>query len=335
MGLYYTLWDMVSYHMPFLGLLPMNLCQNAVWAVEGLVILRIARRHPIQSFSRRSLPAWGINLGAGFLLAVLGLLVAWLIAQGFHGAEFQAMPVGKLLHGLLRFMVTYLHSTVILMWAVLGAFHGFLLYQGLREREVDQARLETSLALARNQTLLAQFQPHFLFNALNSISSLIHSDPAGADRMVARLGDLLRLNLEAESTQELPLDKELALVDAYLAIEKIRFQDRLEVIVTIPPELAKALVPKFILQPLVENALKHGLAPRAERGRITIQAARAEGDLVLEVHDNGRGFNEAREGIGLGNTRARLALLYRDLGRLDIFSLPNKGTRIIVRIPLH
>ena len=335
MGLYFTSWDMVAYHMPFLAVLPMNLCQNAVWALEGLVIIRIARSHPIESFSRASLKAWIINLGAGFLLALLGLAIAWAISLAFSEPKMREGILKMPLHSLLRFTLTYLHSTLLLMWAILGAFHGLLIYQGMRARELEKAQLEASLAMARNQTLLAQLQPHFLFNALNSISSLIHSDPEGADRMVAKLGDLLRLNLDAESGQELPLARELELVDAYLAIEKVRFQDRLEVERDLPPDLAGARVPKFLLQPLVENALKHGLGPRARPGRLLLRAARDGEHLLLEVRDNGAGFEGTRDGIGLRNTRARLQLLYREDQSLEIFSIPDKGTRVVVRIPLH
>lgn len=335
MGLYYTTWDMVSYHMPFTWALPLNLCQNGVWALEGLLIIRLAERFPIASFSRRSLPAWIINLGGGFLLALAGLGIAWLISLAFQNAGERAMVLDHPGRNLLRFMFTYLHSTLILMWAVLGAFHGLLLYKGMKLRELEKAQLEASLTLARNQALLAQIQPHFLFNALNSISSLIHSDPDGADRMLVRLGDLLRLNLEGGAGQELTLEKEMALVDAYLAIEKVRFQDRLTVEVDIPPELARALVPKFILHPLVENALKHGLAPLARPGKVRVAASRDGASLKLEVQDDGAGFESAREGIGLGNVRERLGMLYHGEQGLDLFSAPDKGTRIIVRIPLH
>jgi sensor histidine kinase YesM len=335
MGLYYSSWDALLYRMPLLEVLPMNLCQNLVWALEGVLIIRLAERYPIQSFSRRSAPAWILNLGAGFLLAVLGLVVAWAISLGFATEAVQAKVAQDPLGNLLRFAFSYLHSTLLLMWAILGAFHGLLIYKGMKAREVEKAQLEASLSLARSQTLLAQFQPHFLFNALNSISSLIHSDPDGADRMVARLGDLLRLNLDSESSQEIPLVQELALVEAYLAIEKVRFQDRLAVEVDVPPDLLRARVPKFLLQPLVENALKHGIAPRARPGKLLVRASRIGDELCLEVQDNGAGFEGTREGVGLHNTRARLQMLYHEAQTLEIFSVPDKGTRIVLRIPLQ
>ncbi len=335
MALYYTSWDVLAYHGRVLDALPLNFCQNMVWALEGLLIIKIAERFPIHSFSLSSLPAWIINLGSGILMALLGLTIAWLLALAFQGPAFRHKIQGHLLSSFTMFMSSYLHSTLLLMWAILGAFHGVLLYQGMKSRELEKAQLESSLTMARNQMLLAQFQPHFLFNALNSISSLIHSDPMAADRMVARLGDLLRLNLDSESTQEIPLEKEMALVDAFLAIEKVRFQDRLEVEVDIPGDLAKAHVPKFILQPLVENSVKHGISTRARVGKILIRACREDHWLVLEVQDNGAGFEGTREGVGLRNTRARLQMLYHENQQLDIFSVPDKGTRIIVRIPLR
>ena len=335
MGIYYTTWDMAAYHVGFLMMLPMNLCQNAVWGLEGLLIIRIAGRYPITSFTRASLPAWIINLGAGFVLALAGLAVAFAISLGFAEPAHRAMIYKSLSANLLRFTFTYLHSTLLLMWAVLGAFHGVVLYSGLKAREVEKAQLEASLALARNQTLLAQLQPHFLFNALNSISALIHADPDAADRMVARLGDLLRLSLDTGAAQELPLEREITLVQAYLAIEKVRFQDRLEVDLEIPPDLARARVPAFLLQPLVENALKHGLAPRARTGRVLVRASREGDQLCLEVQDNGAGFESTREGVGLRNTRARLEMLYQEHQSLEIFSILDKGTRCVLRIPLH
>lgn len=335
MSLYYAAWDAVGYRMAFLSVLPMNLCQNAVWALEGLLLLRIAARFPITSFDRRSLPAWIINLGSGFALAVLGLTAAWFISLAFAEPKGRSMVLAAPWRSVLGFAFNYLHSTILLMLAVLGGWHGFQLYRDLKRRELEKAQLESGLAQARNQNLLAQLQPHFLFNALNSISSLIHADPEAADRMVAKLGDLLRLSLETGSGQEVRLERELALAESYLAIERVRFGDRLEVALEVPAALAQARVPQFVLQPLVENAIRHGIAPRSRPGRITIRASREGETLVLEVRDDGAGFDGLREGLGLRNTRERLRMLYHEDQSFDIFTVPDKGTAVVLRIPLR
>ncbi|BDU77839.1 sensor histidine kinase [Mesoterricola sediminis] len=335
MGLYYATWDAVAYNLAFLGVLPMNLCQNAIWGLEGLLLMAVARRFPITAFDRRSLPAWIINLGASLLLTCVGLASAWLLSVAFMEPSSRAWIFRNLGSSLRKFTLMYFHSTLLLMWAVQGAYHGFRLYREMRRQELEKAQLESRLAEARNQNLVAQFQPHFLFNALNSISSLVHADPEAADRMIARLGDLLRISLETGPGQEVSLERELALVDSYLAIEKVRFQDRLEVQVEVPAALARARVPRFVLQPLVENAIRHGIAPRARSGRINIRAAAAGDQLALEVRDDGAGFDGTREGIGLRNTRERLRMLYHDQQSFEIFSLPDKGTVIILRIPLR
>jgi len=334
-SIYFTTWDVVFFHQAFLKVLPLNLLQHSVWALEGLLILRLAQRFPIETLSPKAWRAWGLNLGAGVFFTILGLGVAWLLALFFQRSEARLMSApGWFWKSLGTFFSMYFQPVLLIMWAVLGAYHVFLISQRFRIRELQAVQLERSLVQARLQALQSQLQPHFLFNTLHSISALIHLDPESADRMVTRLADLLRLTLDTSVEQRIPLRKEISVTEVYLAIERVRFQDRLEVRFEIPPELAEVQVPSFILQPIVENAIKHGISGLARGGHLLIRASREGEWLALEVQDDGAGFNSEREGIGLSNTRSRLALMYKDRQKLEIFTAMDKGTRVIIRIPI-
>lgn len=198
----------------------------------------------------------------------------------------------------------------------------------------EHRRQREQLARAELQMLRAQMRPHFLFNVLNTIAALISERPAEAEAMIARLGALLRRSLEDDGAEQVPLAEELELVHAYVDIERARHPDRLSVDWQIEPQARDALVPSLLLQPLVENAVQHGLLPRAQRGHLTVGARRDDGDLVLEVGDDGVGMAKLSEaGIGLSNVRARLAQLY---GKRQTFTLapgPGGGTVATVRLP--
>jgi sensor histidine kinase YesM len=185
-----------------------------------------------------------------------------------------------------------------------------------------------------------QLNPHFLFNTLHTISALIHTDPGAADRMVAKLSELLRHVLDKTGAQEVPLRQELALVEKYVEIEKTRFQDRLRVDFDIETGVQDALVPCLVLQPLVENAIRHGAEQREDAGSVSIQARQNNGMLELSVSDNGPGLPERevtprREGIGLSNTRSRLSHLYGSNCRVDMENAPEGGLRVRLAIPWH
>jgi two-component system LytT family sensor kinase len=211
-------------------------------------------------------------------------------------------------------------------------------YSKYRERELSAAELEKQLAEARLQALQMQLNPHFLFNSLHSISALMHQDVEGADGMIARLSDLLRAALESSDTQEVTLREELDLLKRYLAIEQIRFGDRLNVNIAAPPELLDAEVPNLILQPLVENAIRHGVEPRATPGRIELRAQRSNNALVLEVSDNGPGLPSSQpmdEGVGLSNTRTRLRTLYGEAHSFELRQSPEGGLLVRLTIPFR
>ncbi|MEM6328544.1 MAG: histidine kinase, partial [Bacteroidota bacterium] len=213
----------------------------------------------------------------------------------------------------------------------------------LHEREVRDARLreraaqlEGQLAAAQLDALRMQLNPHFLFNTLHAVSTLMARDVDGARRMISDLSDLLRLVLEDTDTPEIPLDDELDVLGHYLDIERTRFADRLTVDFEVEDATRSALVPTLLLQPLVENAIKHGIAPRGEGGQIAVAAHRANGHLVVHVRDDGPGIGPegpTREGVGLRNTRDRLQKLYGDEARLTLRDRPEGGLDAEVRIP--
>jgi LytS/YehU family sensor histidine kinase len=185
-----------------------------------------------------------------------------------------------------------------------------------------------------------QIQPHFLFNTLHTISELVHEDPDAAERMIARLGDLLRLTVDNAQAHEVTLAQEMEFLEAYLEIQRTRFHDRLEVTVEVEDGTEDALVPNLVLQPLVENAIRHGTASLGGLGRILVRTSNRGGTLRLEVHDNGRGPQPAprprqRQGVGVRNTRARLEQMYGPAGRLELTHCPIGGTVAAVEIPFR
>ena len=206
-------------------------------------------------------------------------------------------------------MGSVLYVSIVLMHNAMDYYHRY------QESMVNSARLQAELARAQVQSLRMQLHPHFLFNTLNSISALVQEDPEAAETMIARLSDLLRMALENPAAQEVPLSQELKFVNLYLEIERTRFEDRLQVEFDIDSDALDALVPYMVLQPLVENAIRHGIANRTASGLIQISAKRHGRDLFLKVADNGSGVPASRllslkEGVGLTATRGRLERLY-------------------------
>jgi sensor histidine kinase YesM len=207
--------------------------------------------------------------------------------------------------------------------------------EAARESEQLQARLDQ----ARLQALRLQLQPHFLFNTLNTISALMHRDVDAADAMIARLSDLLRMSLQRVGVQEVPLKEELDFLSKYLEIEQTRFRDRLTVVFDVQADTLDALVPNLLLQPLVENAIKHGIGPRPTPGQIAVRARRNGALLELDVQDNGVGLSAARltdfnRGVGLSNTRSRLDHLYGSLHRFEFRQPAEGGLLVCIAIPM-
>jgi two-component system LytT family sensor kinase len=211
-------------------------------------------------------------------------------------------------------------------------------YARLREQELRSATLAAELAQAQLRALKMQLQPHFLFNTLHSISTLVHTNADGADRMIAQLSDLLRAALNADAVEFVPLRQELDFAEKYLAIEQTRFSDRLMVRFDVAPETLEAPVPYLILQPIVENAVRHGISRNVGAGEIVVAARVSEGRLIIRVTDNGPGISEAegrtREGVGLKNTRARLEQVYAERFELRLSPAGKHGTVAEMILPL-
>lgn len=287
-----------------------------LWLVLLIPIYAICRELPVDS------ARWPVGLtthllGSGmFSMGHLGVLSL------IHGEGFADLFERRF------------HWDMVVYGAIAAGSHAWI-YRGTMQRNERRAlELETQLKEAQLESLRMQLQPHFLFNTLETISALMYQDVPAADRMISRLGDLLRHSLRSSGKQEVTLREEIDMLSRYLEIEQTRFADRLSVQMFIEPGVLDAAVPHFLLQPLVENAIRHGIAPRAQPGSIAIRARRSGEQLEIEVADDGRGAREdAAEGIGLSNTRRRLEQLYGVRATLQLLPRENGGTRSCIRLP--
>jgi two-component system LytT family sensor kinase len=307
-----------------------------LWAALTPLILWLARRFPIER--RHWVRILLIHLGASVLIGFATRGLHDLMLFFFLAGSDSSFSVIKLLMNL-YFMTDY---GAMIYWLILLVSYAIDYQQRYREGQVRATRLQAQLAQAQLQALKMQLQPHFLFNTLHSISALIHKNPNAADRMIARLGDFLRQTLENAGAQEVSLQQELEFLKCYLEIERIRFQDRLTIQFDIDPQTLDAKLPNLILQPIVENAIRHGIAPRMNPGRIQIEARRFNGILHVQVTDNGQGLSPGstngtivKEGVGLANTQARLKQLYGDDHRLDLANTTRGGLTVILEIPFR
>ena len=230
----------------------------------------------------------------------------------------------------------------LVYWVILSTHRVLTYEQEKKQQELKTARLEVLFADARLATLRSQLHPHFLFNSLHAISAYIETAPRVAIQMLAQLSELLRMSLQHHEAQEIPLREEFAFLNKYLALQKRRFEDRLEIDIRMDPAVASALVPTFILQPLVENAILHGIAVRNEQGLIEVNAWRNNGDLNISIRDDGPGLPpgwtmQNGSGTALKNTQVRLETLYGNNGRerLDIRNAPGRGVVVNLSLPFH
>jgi hypothetical protein len=290
-----------------------------LWALLTPLVIWLARRFPLDG--ERRWPHAAVHAVAGAVIATVKTAAERAVFAWLTG-----------------FWMYWLVSTLALQFAIycaiVAAAHGIGYYYRSRERD----QLEARLAEARLQLLTMQLQPHFLFNTLNTIAELVHDDPDAADYMVTGLSDLLRRALELGPAQEITLDAELELLGRYLDIQKARFGPRLRVALHIDKEVRAALVPVLVLQPLVENAIQHGLAERLAAGSIDIAARRRADRLIVTVSDDGSGApvaNGGQERTGLGNTRARLEALYGRRQSLELVCAPGKGANVALEIPFR
>ena len=237
-------------------------------------------------------------------------------------------------------IVTSGGANVVRYAMIAAAYHAVAYHREVRERDSRAARLESALLKAKLDGIQGRLHPHFLFNTLNSIGALIHDQPAAAERMLGSLADLLRASLHADPSAEVPLEQELDLVRQYVSIQQMRFTDRLQVSFDVAPDARYALVPHLVLQPLVENAIRHGIAPRETPGHVRIAAGRDADRLRLVVEDDGVGMREepagtAGSGLGLTGTRARLEHLYGSAAHVDVQPRMPSGVTATVDLPFH
>lgn len=302
------------------------------WALATPLILRLGRRFPIERGRWPSSLAVHVACGATLIL-----LTAW----GYAWHAGNVLPATAGTRGPLQVFLAWLVPDGLIYSTIIMVSQSLERSQRLRERERTAARLEAELAQAQLRALQMQLQPHFLFNALHTIGSLVRTgDRDNAIRVVAGLGDLLRRLLDGASQPETTLREELAFLRAYLDVEQVRFRDRLQVRLEIADEALDALVPPLILQPLVENAIRHGIAPQRAAGELVVVARRDGSRLLLAVRDDGPGPAAApraagRTGIGLANTRARLARLYGDDFALEVGGLAGRGHEARIAIPFR
>lgn len=294
------------------------------WAALSPLLFWIARRFPFERNVR------GASLGVHFFAGISCSFLKMLLEHKAFRLLLAQPTLDLSLVALQQYVLTY--------FAIVGVLYALDYYRKYREHELKSSQLEARLAQAQLQALKVQLHPHFLFNTLHAISALLHKDTEAADRMLARLSDLLRLALDNVGVHEVRLKQELEFLERYLEIQQTRFQDRLTIRMEIAPETLDAFVPNLILQPLVENAIRHGIAPRASAGQVDVSAGRIDGRLQLEVRDDGPGISPANlqssnDGVGLANTKARLQQHYGADHRFEIRNLKEGGLAVTLSIP--
>jgi len=325
------------------------LIQDTIFAILAPFIFVIAAAHPIQKANR--LRSGSLYLGGGVLFAVAHVLIRLLSypAWNYDVKKYQwALINWRTLHlsiywpAISRIFLWNLVEDIFAIYIpIIVIAHAVLYYSRYREREIRAAQLQAQLSDAKLLALKSQLQPHFLFNTLHSISSLMLRDVQSADTMIARLSDLLRMSLEDEGQHLIPLKRELDFTQAYLDIEKIRFGERLMVTFDVAAETLDAMVPHFLLQPLVENSIKHGMSRRSRDGEILVRATEGRGRLQILVRDNGSGKPHSPgdavscAGIGLRGTRERLSTLFGDDQKLDIAFLTDGAVEVTISLPFR
>jgi len=322
----------------------------ALWYLPALMmpaIVSAARRFPLEA--GRRVRAIAVHSGGALLFScahLIGLLGVRFLLWDNGGKN----PNASWAQYFQRRSFEQLDWSLMVYAVIVGVSHAVAYYHELQERKLKAAQLETRLIEARLKTLEAELHPHFLFNTLHAISTLVHRDPESADRMISRLSDLLRITFDRSGEPKVSLKEEMDFLQKYLDIEQTRFQDRLTVHVKVDPDALDGEVPRMILQPLVENAIKHGIAGRSGGDNIEITAglSRASGSesrgregerLWMQVRDNGAGLQvrtlkALRTGVGLSNTRARLDCLYGRHYRLE-FSDKHGGLSVLIEIPFQ
>jgi two-component system LytT family sensor kinase len=302
-----------------------------VWLALAPVIILVARRSP---FGEGSPIRWlGRHLLYGATFSLVSIAIIALLRTVFGGSV--AAAVGPVTAATVAPTV----AADLLRYSLIAVSYQAVTYHRMaRAREAQAARLRVDLAEAKLANLEGKLHPHFLFNTLNSIAALVREDPRSAETMIEQLGELLRASLETNPLRMVPLDEELRLTEQYLAIQRVRFQERLRTAIEASQAARHAQVPPLLLQPLVENAIRHGISPRESGGSVTVSAAVEDESLVITVEDDGVGIGAAPTeraggGLGLRSVRSRLSHLYGDGHRYEVTARSPSGTRIMIRIP--
>ncbi len=302
-----------------------------VYGVLSLPVVWLARRFPPELGPRWRAAA--LHLGAAVVFSFVYVALRAVVGQVDSWVAGESATFAEIYHPLLARTFPF---NLLIYGVIVAASHAIDYYRKYHERTVQALELEKHLTEARLQALLHQLKPHFLFNTLNGIASLMHTDVEAADKMLVRLSELLRITMAHTGAPMTSLRDELAFLERYLEIERIRFRNRLEVTIEVDEGAIEAQVPSLILQPIVENAVRHGIEPRSHSGRIELKGLRQDGHLVLTVTDNGAGLppgGPTREGIGLANTRARLAELYGADHDFELVNGPAGGLCVRIVIP--
>ncbi len=296
------------------------------WAALAPLVFRLAQRYPVRAPLR--LHGLGAQLLASVAMTMLALVIGAFVSVAFEPSGFGTQ---------LGYFVGFHAATGLLTyWALYAIERAMQLYQEKTRRELEASQLASELAQSRLQVLRAQLQPHFLFNTLHAIATLLDEDPAAAESMLLRLSELLRAFLEGSDGQEISLRRELELLELYLGIQRTRFRDRLSTRIYVAPDTLDGAVPALILQPLVENAIRHGIGQRLGSDCVEVESRREDGVLCIEVRNhNGRLEPEAGagHGIGLSNTRLRLRELYGEAGQVRLDMIWPQGVVCRLRLP--
>ena len=308
-----------------------------VWAAYTPLVIDLAKRFPLTG--PRFVPHVAIHTITSFMMAPLASVTEYFLSRVLLQSVFRITDPGAL-RLLPTFTVSVLSMTftgVLTYWLVVGLYQSIHFYQAAMERQTIAAKLETQLSHAELENLKSQLHPHFLFNSLHTIGILMQEDVDAASHLLVCLGDLLRMALERREN-EITLQSELEFVGKYLEIEQTRFHDRLKVHMDVPPDLLAVYVPSLALQPLVENAIKHGISVDSAAGRLEIAAQRNNGRVWLCVRDDGPGpapGSHLRFGVGLTNVQSRLKQLYGNESSLELTRVDDRGCEAIITIPLR
>ena len=331
-GVYMSSMDVAHYHIPWGPNLAANLFLFLLWGLLALGIRKMLRWVPFRNTFR----PWLFHIGASLLITAVSVILVHFFFQVLQHHAFPSLIRLDTWKLVLLSLRTEFQSNFLVYWGAAGAFLALDARGHAHLQQVRAVQLEAQLGQAKLQALQMQLNPHFLFNTLNTVASLIHSDPENADRMLARLSGFLRLTLELSADPEHSLRQELIFARSYLAIEHIRFRDRLQVEEDIDESLLDACVPVLLLQPLLENALRHGIERLGSSGHLMIRAQRHGDRLCLWVSDDGPGCAPSRLGTGIGtaNTLARLKELYGSDQSFQLGGDPGGGTNARVEIPL-